>query len=144
MKFSMIGQEICDCLIEVTSWDRFDCNLEASGSKRTKWHPKQDSKNRLKSHSFYQNANYKRKDIHWIINSVHSCIGIFHVPNNLIFWNTFVNLTNIYHNHNPVLSSFMIYPRMCNKSNTTGVTCGAWSAHLPGEPEFIPDFLFSM
>jgi hypothetical protein len=29
----------------------------------------------------------------------------------------------IYRNHNPVLSSFMTYHWVCNKSNTTGATC---------------------
>jgi hypothetical protein len=35
--------------------------------------------------------------------------------------------------HYPVLSSFMTYHRVCNKSNTTGVNSGAGT-------EFIPEF----
>ena len=32
-------------------------------------------------------------------------------------------------NHNRVLSSSMTYHRVCDKSNATGVTCGAGTAH---------------
>jgi len=39
--------------------------------------------------------------------------------------------------HNPVLSSFMTYHRVCDKSNTTGATCGAGTAFLSGAHEFI-------
>jgi len=42
--------------------------------------------------------------------------------------------------HNPVLSSFMNYHRVCNKSNTTGATSGAGTAYPFGTPEFIPGF----
>ena len=38
------------------------------------------------------------------------------------------------------LSSFMIYHRVCNKINTTGVTSGAGTAYPSGEHEFIPGF----
>ena len=41
---------------------------------------------------------------------------------------------------NPVLSSFMSYHRVCNKSNTMGVTRGAGTAYLSGVPEFTPGF----
>jgi len=34
-------------------------------------------------------------------------------------------ICSICRNHNPVLSSFMIYYRLFNRSNTTGATCGA-------------------
>jgi hypothetical protein len=34
--------------------------------------------------------------------------------------------------HNPVLSSFMTYHRVCDKSNTTGATCGAGTAYPSG------------
>jgi hypothetical protein len=30
--------------------------------------------------------------------------------------------------------------RVCNKSNTTGVTCGTWTTYLSGAPEFILGF----
>ena len=40
----------------------------------------------------------------------------------------------------PVFFSFVIYHRVCNKSNTTGATCGAGTAYTSGAPEFIPDF----
>ena len=43
-------------------------------------------------------------------------------------------------NHNPVLSSFMIYHRVCNKINTTRVTCGAGTAYPSGAPAFTPGF----
>ena len=37
-------------------------------------------------------------------------------------------------NHNSVLSSFMTYHWVCNKSNTTSVTCGAGTVYLSGAP----------
>ena len=43
-------------------------------------------------------------------------------------------------NHNPVLSSFMIYHRVCNKINTTGITCWAGTAYPSGAPAFTPGF----
>jgi len=43
-------------------------------------------------------------------------------------------------NHNPVLPSFITYHRVCNKSNTTGATCGAETAYPFGTPKFIPVF----
>ena len=36
------------------------------------------------------------------------------------------------------LSSFMIYPQVCNKSNTTAVTSGAGTAYPSRAPEFTP------
>ena len=36
---------------------------------------------------------------------------------------------SVCHYHNPVLSSFMTYHRICNKRNTTGVTRGAGIAY---------------
>ena len=33
------------------------------------------------------------------------------------------NNCSVCHNHTPVLSSFIAYHRICNKSNTTGDTC---------------------
>ena len=39
---------------------------------------------------------------------------------------------------NQVLSSFMTYHRVCNKSNTTGATCGAGTTY----PCFFVDFAF--
>jgi len=38
--------------------------------------------------------------------------------------------------HFPVLSSVMPYHRVCNWSNTTGVTSGAGIAYPSGVPEF--------
>jgi hypothetical protein len=32
----------------------------------------------------------------------------------------------------------MTYHRVCDKSNTTGTTCGAGTAYLSGAHEFIP------
>ena len=42
--------------------------------------------------------------------------------------------------HNPVLSSFMTYHRICNKSNTTDATSGAGTVHSSGAPNFTPGF----
>ena len=39
-------------------------------------------------------------------------------------------------NHNPVLSSFMTYHRVCNNRNTTGATCGAGTAYPSRAREF--------
>ena len=46
----------------------------------------------------------------------------------------------VFRNHNPVLSLFIKYHRVCNKSNTTGATCGAGIAYFSGAPEFSPVF----
>jgi hypothetical protein len=35
---------------------------------------------------------------------------------------------------------FLCYHRLCNKSNTTGVTSGAGTAYPSGAPEFTPVF----
>jgi len=43
-------------------------------------------------------------------------------------------------NHNPVVSSFMTYQWVCNKSNMTGATCGPGTAHPSEKPEFDPVF----
>ena len=40
--------------------------------------------------------------------------------------------------HNPILSSFMTYHRVCNKSNTTDATCGAGTAYSSRAHEFTP------
>ena len=42
-------------------------------------------------------------------------------------------------NHNPILSSFMTYHRVCDKSNMTGATYGAWTAY----PSCAPDHEFT-
>jgi len=41
-------------------------------------------------------------------------------------------------NHRPVLSSFLIYHRICNKSGMTDVTCGAGTAYPSGVTQFTP------
>ena len=43
-------------------------------------------------------------------------------------------ICSTHRNHNSVLSSIMTYHRVCDKSNTTGATCGA--------PELSPVFSF--
>jgi hypothetical protein len=43
-------------------------------------------------------------------------------------------------NHIPILSSFMTYHRVCNKSNTTGAMCDAGTAYPSGASEFTPVF----
>ena len=40
-------------------------------------------------------------------------------------------------NHNPTLSSFKTYHRVCNKSNAMGTTCGSRTAYPPGAPDFL-------
>ena len=43
--------------------------------------------------------------------------------------------------YNLVLSSFMTYHRVCNKSNTTGGTCVAGTAYPSGTPELTTVFV---
>ena len=43
-------------------------------------------------------------------------------------------------NHNPVLSSFMTYHWVCNKSNTTCATCGAGTLYPSRAQRFTPGF----
>ena len=43
-------------------------------------------------------------------------------------------ICSFYCNHNPVLSSFMIYHWVCNKSNTKGDTCEARTVYPSGAP----------
>jgi hypothetical protein len=40
-------------------------------------------------------------------------------------------ICSVFCNHNRLLFSFIIYNRVCNKSNTTSVTCGAGTVYLP-------------
>ena len=49
-------------------------------------------------------------------------------------------ICSVCRNHSPVLSSFMISHRVCNKSNSTGATCGAGTAYPSGAHDFIPGF----
>jgi hypothetical protein len=44
-------------------------------------------------------------------------------------------------NHNPVLSSFMTYHRVCNKSNRTGATRGTGTTYPSGAHEFVPGLI---
>ena len=47
-------------------------------------------------------------------------------------------------NHNVILSSFVTYHRDCNKSNTTGFTCGAGTVfpeHLSSPPHISEAFV---
>jgi len=46
-------------------------------------------------------------------------------------------------NHYPVLSSFMTYYRLCNKSNTTSVTSGVGSAYYSGAPHVFSGVYFA-
>ena len=43
-------------------------------------------------------------------------------------------------NHNPLLSSFMTFQQVCNKSNTTDATGGAGTTYPSGVHEFISGF----
>jgi hypothetical protein len=40
-------------------------------------------------------------------------------------------ICSVFCNHNRLLFSFIIYNRVCNKSNTTSVRCGAGTVYLP-------------
>jgi hypothetical protein len=63
-----------------------------------------------------------------------------------------LQIYSIYRNHTPVLSSFMIYHRLCDKSNTMRATSCARTANSSTKPEFtsgfsgvrFPWFFFSM
>jgi hypothetical protein len=48
---------------------------------------------------------------------------------------TWPRICSVCRNHNQVISSCMTYHRVCNKSNTTGSTCGAGTVYLSGAPE---------
>ena len=52
--------------------------------------------------------------------------------------NKIKSICSVCRNQKPVLFLFMTYHRVCNKSNTTGVTSGAGTAYPSGAPEFIP------
>ena len=49
-------------------------------------------------------------------------------------------ICSVCRNQNPVFSSWLTYHRVCNKSNTTSVICGAGTAHSSGAHEFTPGF----
>ena len=49
-------------------------------------------------------------------------------------------ILSVCHNHNPVLSSFITYHRVRNKSNTTGPTCGAGTTY----PSSVDGFLLPL
>ena len=51
-----------------------------------------------------------------------------------------IHVCSVCRNHNAVFSSFITYHRVCNKSSTTGATCGAETAYHSGAPEFTPGF----
>jgi hypothetical protein len=52
-----------------------------------------------------------------------------------------IQICSVCLNHNQVISSFMTYHRVCNKSNTMGATCGAGTEHPSGAPEFLVGFM---
>ena len=43
-------------------------------------------------------------------------------------------ICSVCRNYYPVLSSFITYHRICNKSNTTGASCGKWTTCLYRAP----------
>ena len=57
-------------------------------------------------------------------------------------------ICSICFNHNPVLSSIMTYHQVCNKSNTTGATSKAGTAHpsehLSPQPVLVGFTLFNI
>jgi hypothetical protein len=55
------------------------------------------------------------------------CAEIFPVDTKWHKWPLYIG--SVCRNHNPVLSSFMTYHRVCKKNNTTGATCGAGTAY---------------
>jgi hypothetical protein len=55
-------------------------------------------------------------------------------------FNESISICSACRNQAPIFSSFMIYHQVCNKCNTTTVTCGAGTVYLPGAPEFTPVF----
>jgi hypothetical protein len=65
---------------------------------------------------------------------VNSC-GVYLSQMTTICW-----ICSVYCNHNAVLSSFVTCQRICNKSNTTGATCGVGTAFSSRAPEFTPTF----
>jgi hypothetical protein len=57
-----------------------------------------------------------------------------HIP-----WSHFLHmLCSVYRNDNPILSSFMIYHRVCN--NTMGISSGAETVFYSGASEFTSGF----
>ena len=55
-------------------------------------------------------------------------------------WHKWPRVCSNCRRHNTVLSSFMIYHRVYNRSNATGATSGAGTANPSGAHEFIPCF----
>jgi hypothetical protein len=49
-------------------------------------------------------------------------------------------ICSVCRNQNPVFYSIVSHYRVCNKSNMTGVTCGAGKAYHSASPEFISVF----
>ena len=51
-----------------------------------------------------------------------------------------LQICSVCRNHNLVLSSFVTYHQVCDKSSVTGTTCGARTAYPLRAPEFTPAF----
>ena len=51
-----------------------------------------------------------------------------------------IKICSVCRNHNPVLSSFMTYHRVCNKRNMTGATCGVGIIY----PSSVSKFTFGL
>ena len=52
-------------------------------------------------------------------------------------------ICSAYLNSIPVLSTFMTYHRVCNKSNTTGAWHGAGTAHSSGAPHLASVYFYT-
>jgi hypothetical protein len=55
-------------------------------------------------------------------------------------WHKLPQICTVCRNHNLVFTSFVIYYRVYNESNTTGATCGAGAAYPSGVLKFTPVF----
>ena len=56
-------------------------------------------------------------------------------------WSHFLHmLCSVYRNDNPILSSFMIYHRVCNNCNTMSASSGAETVFYSGASEFTSGF----
>ena len=58
----------------------------------------------------------------------------------VFLYNSWPRICSVCRNHNSVLSSLVIYLRVCKNSRTTGTTYGPETAYPSGALEFIPHF----
>ena len=82
-------------------------------------------------------VNYPTKSTWFCLNTDVLCDFIL---SERLLCNFILRSCSVCRNHNPVLSSFMTYNSVCNKSNRTGAIRGTWTAHPSGAHEFAPEF----